>query len=189
MYLTGIYSCCYYEDSIKADLTSIFKEKIVDGKVKADWVTGNFISLRGKRLIYNHNMVTGGIFEYELRLNFKKGKLTETKLYDNRKSRQSVYSQDQEKLNKHIYSNINWDILPQQDTIVKVSVQFVANENGRIEEAKIRRGYNEIYDQEAVRVIKTIPEWDVYFSKGQLMRIPWNMPVIFSKENREKYGK
>jgi hypothetical protein len=71
LYLTGIYSCCYYEDSIKADLTSLFKEKVIDGKVKADWVTGNFISLKGKRLFYNHDIVNGGgIFEYELELHF-----------------------------------------------------------------------------------------------------------------------
>jgi Gram-negative bacterial tonB protein. len=189
LYLIGIYSCCYYKDSIKADLTSLFKERVIDGKIKADWITGNFTSLQGKRLLYDHSMATVGVYEYELEFYFVKGKLTKTKLYDNSKSRQSIYSQDQEKLNEHIYSNINWNILPKQDTMVRVIVEFVANENGFIDEVKIVRGYNQVYDQEAIRVIKTIPEWDIYFSKGQFMRRPWFMPINFSKKNREKYGK
>jgi len=189
LYLTGIYSCCYYQDSIKADLTLLFKEKVIDGKVKADWITGDFISLKGKRLFYDHDMGTGGIFEYELELRFEEGKLTGTQLYDNRKSKQSEYSQNSEKLWEHIHSNINWDILPKLDTIVRVLVEFSANEDGIIDSAKILRGYNELFDQEAIRVVKSIPEWDVYFRKGKHIRIPWTMPITFSEENRLKYKK
>src|SRR5690554_1604920 len=32
LYLTGIYSCCYYEDSIKANLKMLFGDKVVSGK-------------------------------------------------------------------------------------------------------------------------------------------------------------
>ena len=189
LYLTGIYSCCYYEDSIKANLTSLFKGKIVDGKVKADWVTGNFISPKGKRLFYDYSMGEGGIFEYEYEFHFKKGKLTETQLYDNRKSRQSIYSQDQEKLKKYIYNNIKWNTLPIQDSMVRVILRFSANVEGVIDNVEVMRGYNEIYDKEAIRIIKSIPKWDVYFSRGKLMRIPWTIPIIFSEENRLKYEK
>ena len=187
LYLIGIYSCCYSQDSIKADLTLLFKEKVIDGKVKADWITGNIISQKGKILLYNHDMATGGIFEYELELHFEKGKLTKTILYDNRKSKQSEYSQNNEKLQKHIYSNINWNILPKQETPVRVVVQFSANENGIIDDVKVVSGYNKIYDQEAIRVIKTIPEWDIYCSKGKILRKLWYMPIFFSEENRKKY--
>ena len=189
LYLTGIYSCCYYEDSIKADLTSLFKEKVIDGKVKADWITGDFISFQGKRLLYDHDMGEGGIFEYELELHFEDGKLIGTQLYDNRKTKQSEYSQNGQKTIEYIYSNINWDILPKLDTTVRVVVEFSANEDGIIDSAKIRRGYNEIYDQEAIRVVKSIPEWDVYFRKGKHVRMPWNMPITFSEENRLEYKK
>lgn len=189
LYLTDIYSCCYYQDSIKADLTSLFKGQMVDGKIKVDWVTGSFISLQGKRLLDDHNMGTGGIYEHEVEFHFVKGKLMETKFYDNSKSRQSVYSRDQEKLKEYIYSNINWDVLPKQDTLVRVVIEFVANESGLIDEVKVVRSYNMIYDREAVRVIKNIPEWDIYYNKGQAVRRRWFMPVVFSKENRERYGK
>lgn len=189
LYLTDIYSCCYYEDSIKADLTSLFKEKVIDGKVKADWVSGNLISDKGKRLIYYH-VGNGGVFEYQLELHFKKGNLIGTQLYDNRKSKQSVYSQNHKKLQEHIYSNTNWNILPQkQDSIIRVFIEFSANEEGIIDDVKILRGYNEVYDQEAVRVLKTIPEWDVYLNKGKFMRMSWYMSIFFSEENRKEYEK
>ena len=188
LYLTGIYSCCYYRDSIKADLVTLFKEKVINGKVKADWITEKLFSPQGKRIYYEH-WGYGGINEYELEFYFEKGKLTGTHLYDNTKSRQSIYSQDPEKLYEFIYSNINWKILPKQDTVVEVEFIFSANENGLVDEVEILKGYNEIYDQEAVRVIKLIPEWDVYFSKGKHTRISLINDIIFSDENRLKYEK
>ena len=134
-------------------------------------------------------MATGGIYEHEVEFYFVKGILTETKFYDNSKSRQSIYSQDQMKLQEYIYSNINWKILPQKDSIIKVLVKFSANEKGIIDNVEVVRSYDEMYDQEAVRVIKIIPEWDVYFQSEKHMRLPWYMPIIFSEENREKYEK
>ena len=189
LYLIGIYSCCYHEDSIKADLTSLFKEQVIDGKIRADWVTGNFISHQGEILIYENAMSAGGTYEYEVEFQFEKGKLVSTQLFDNRQSKKSVYSQDQRKLQEYINSNINWKNLPQNDSSIRIHVKFSANEKGIIDDVEVVRGYNEIYDQEAVRVVKTIPEWDIYFQKGKHMRLTWNIPIIFNKENREKYEK
>ena len=188
LYLTNIYLCCETTKAVSKDsLKFLFGEKYVNGKVKADWVTGNLYSPRGKRLFYNHDIADGGTFEYELEFYFIKGKLAGTKLYDNRKAKQSEYHDW--KLIEYIYNNINWDILPKLDAIVRVVVEFSANENGIIDSVKVLRGYNKIFDQEAIRVIKSIPEWDVYFRKGKHVRMPWNMPITFSEENRLKYKK
>ena len=185
LYLTGIYSCCYYSDSIEADLTLLFKEKVVSGKVKADWITGNFTSPQGKRIRYEH-WGYGGFYEQELEFYFEKGKLTGTHLYNNT-IKQSEYSQNAEKLREFIYSNINWEILPKQDKVIRVFIGFVPNENGFIDEVKVLRGYSELYDQEAIRIIKAIPEWEVSFRRGELIRMQWDIPVIFSNENRLRY--
>ena len=189
LYLIGIYSCCYHEDSIKADLTSLFKEQVIDGKIRADWVTGNFISHQGEILIYENAMSAGGTYEYEVEFQFEKGKLVSTQLFDNRQSKKSVYSQDQRKLQEYINSNINWKNLPQNDSSIRIHVKFSANEKGIIDDVEVVRGYNEIYDQEAVRVVKTIPEWDIYFQKGEHLRMSWHIQIIFSKKKREEYGK
>jgi len=180
LYLTGLYDGCY--DSIKADLANLFGKKCVNGKVKADWVTGNFVVPKKEMFYY-------GQYEQELEFYFKKGKLKKTQLYDNSKAKQSEYFSDTEKLKKHIYSNINWDILPKQDTTVRVVVQFSANEDGIIDSVKVLVGHNEIYDQEAIRVVKSIPEWNVYYEKGKFVRYSLQISIVFDKYNRLKYKK
>ena len=186
LFLTGIYSCCYREDKIKADLKQLFGDKCVSGKVKADWFSGNIIAPQGRMLYYFH-MGYGSLYEKELEFRFSKGNLSGIKTYDNSKSKQSIYSKDYERLQKYIYSSINWEILPEKDKAITVYVQFSANENGVIDSAKVLRGYSEIYDNEALRVVKSIPEWDIYYRHGVYERRAWNIPIIFSTENRKKY--
>ena len=186
--MTGIYSCCYYEDSIKADLKELFGAKFINGKVKADWFTGDIISPQGKLLYYIH-MGYESLYETDLEFQFINGKLIGTKTYDNSMSRKSEYSQNSEKLKEHIYSNINWSILPKlKKKAVKVFLQFSANEKGIIDSVKVMRGYNSIFDKEAVRVVKTIPDWDIYYRHGVLQRVNWILPVAFSEENRTNYN-
>jgi len=187
LYLTGIYSCCYYEDNIKADLTSLFKEKVINGKVKADWVTGNVFFQKGKMITRIDAELS--IYETDFEFEFSEGKLLNVKSYDNSKSRISIYSQNQEKLIDFIYSNIDWNNLPISQERVSVNVRFSANENGKVDEVKIMRGDNETFNKEAIRVVKLIPEWDVFYIRGKHFRFYWNLPIIFSEENREKYGK
>ena len=189
LYLTGIYSCCYSEDSIKADLKKLFGVALIDGKVKADWFTADIIAPQGKLLYYVH-MGYGSLYEKELELQFKNGQLLGTKTYNNTKSKQSIYSQNSEKLNEFIYSNINWINLPKLDgQVIKVYVQFSANENGLIDSVEIMRGYDAIFDKEACRVVKTIPEWDIYYRHEKHERMTWGLPIVFSEENKIKYQK
>jgi len=106
------------------------------------------------------------------------------------KSRQSTYSQNARKLLNFIYTNIDWDKLPKQQMPIRVITRFSANEDGKIDEVEImRKSDNEIFNQEAVRVIKSIPDWDVIFLRGRPYRQWFSMAIIFSKENRKKYGK
>lgn len=189
LYLTGIYSCCYYEDSIKADLSKLFGDKYINGKIKADWVTAKIIAPQGKLLYYIHDAYAS-IYEKELELSFVKGQLEGTNIYDNSKTRQSIYSQDSKKLKEFIYKNINWSVVPSlDDKIIKLFVQFSANENGVVDSAKVVRGNETGLTEEAVRVVKNIPEWDVVYKHGVLQRKTWTIPIIFSEENRKKYSK
>jgi len=189
LYLTGIYSCCYSDDKIKANLKKLFGNKFINGMVKADWFTGNIIAPQGKQLYYVH-MGYQSLYEKELELQLINGKLIGTKIYDNSKSRQSIYSQDFEKLKEFIYSNIKWTNLPSlDDKVIKVYVQFSANENGIVDSASVVRGYDTIFDQEAIRVVKAIPEWDVFYRHEKLERRIWTIPIIFSNENRIMYSK
>lgn len=187
LYLIGIYSCCFYKDNIQADLKFLFGKKYKNKRVKADWFNGKVIAPKGKQIYYIH-MGYSSLYETELEFNFEKGKLIETKVYDNSKSRQSEYSKDDKKLKEFIYSNINWDNLPKlEDKVIKVYVEFSANENGVVDSVKIVRKTDPIFEKEAIRVIKLIPDWDVFYRKEKHVRMAWNYPIIFNDENREKY--
>jgi len=190
LYLTGIYSCCYYNDSIKANLTLLFKEKVINGKVKADWISSDNIVRGGKEIIFWNRNIDIAVFKKEYEFEFLKGKLMNVKIFDNSKSRKSSYSQDEKKLVHFIYSSIDWDNLPKQQMPLRVITRFSANEDGKIDDVEIvRKSDNEIFNQEAIRVIKLIPDWDVTILWGQLYRQWFSMPITFSEENREKYRK
>jgi hypothetical protein len=137
LYLTGIFSCCFSEDGIKADLKKLFGNKYINGKVKADWFTSNVIAPQGKQLYYVY-MAYGSLYEKELELQFKNGQLIGTKTYDNSKSRQSIYSQNEEKLREYIYSNINWNkLINLDDKVIKYMFSFQQTRMGLLTALKL----------------------------------------------------
>lgn len=188
LYLNSIYSCCYKSDSVKADLQTLFGDAFVRGSVKANWFTGTVYSPQGKLLYYVHDGYESS-YENEVAFEFSRGKLVGTKMYDNSKSRRSEFSQNPDKLKAFIYSNLNWKYLPTpENKTIKVTVQFSANENGLIDSVKVLSGFDSQYDTEAIRVIKSIPDWDIYYKHGKHQRVMWLYPIVFSKENQKKYS-
>lgn len=187
LYLTNIYSCCYYEDSIKADLRKVFGSKCIDGKVKANWFTDSVLVPRGKLLYYIHDAYDS-IYEKEQEFRFHSGRLTGIKTFDNSKTKRSVYSQNSKKLNEFVYSNIHWDSLPiDKNSSVRVIVQFFSNEDGSIN-AKVARGHNDLFDKEALRVITSLPEWDIIMKRGKFVKRQWTLPIVFNEKNKNKYS-
>jgi hypothetical protein len=187
LYLTGIFSCCFRQDSVKANLLDLFGKKCIDGRVKADWVTDTIMAFTGHKPNSAHSRY-GTLYEKEIELQFKKGVLVKTTDYDNSKTRLSVYSSDEEKLRRLIHAAIDWKALPSLvDKPIKVYVQFSANEQGVVDSVKVLKGYSAAFDTEAIRVIKAIPTWDVIYRQGRLIRTSWVMPVTFSNEYRKKY--
>ena len=182
--IAGSYKAKVEKDSIGteyADLQALFPEKYHNGKVEADWVTEDLTSPQGKLLFYVHNGFESA-YEKEVVFKIAKGNLEGVIIYDNSKSKRSEYSRNAQKLREYIHSNINWDELPEQGNSIKVTVSFSANENGIVDSVKIARGFSEIFDQEAVRVVKSIPEWDVYYQGGQHKRRPMSLQVIFDEK-------
>jgi hypothetical protein len=187
LYLTDIVSCRYAEDSIKADLKELFGNKFIKGKVKADWVSQNVIAGKGG-IAYE-----GGddrSWKTELELSFDKGKLIKTTIYDNSKSRQRSLSDIE--LMQFIPSNINWslvDAFPDSVWQKRVNIRFSANEDGLIDDvAVVKSEAPLILEQEAIRVVKAIPKWEIYFKRGKHVRKYWNIPITYSEKSRNKYS-
>ena len=187
IFLTNVYCPNYYHDSIKADLKSVFGDEYEDGKVKATWVTDQIVIPKGKLIHYidrGHQF-----YESELVLIFKNGRLIEQKEY-NSKSYKSVLSENQDSLQNFIYSTIDWEKVPDlKNEKVGVIISFSSGETRKPDRVQIARGSdNEILNQEALRVVKLIPEWNVYHSRGIFFRITWTVPIIFDEQNRMKYA-
>jgi hypothetical protein len=196
LYLISIRNACY-PTSIKyvevsyqsgsdtigseyANLKKLFPEKCLNGKVLADWVSSKMVSPKGKMLYYIHEGFLS-IFEKEIEFTIEKGILIQVKEFDNSKTKASKFTNNPELITDYVEKSIDYSNLPPFDSIVKVIVAvFGSDDSGKINRIKIMRGFNEVFDKEAERVVKSIPEWDVLYRHGE--RIPniiWSIPVIF----------
>lgn len=185
LFLLKVQKGCQSENLQYFDLANEFGTS----RVFANWYTGKALAPKGELLFYVHDAYES-LYESEIEFQIDKGQVIGIKTYDNSKSKQSVYSQNDEKLRQFIYSNINWEVLPTfKDNEINVFIQFSANENGIIDSVKVLRGYNSIFDNEAIRIVKAIPEWDIYYKHGNNKRITWNLPIVFSERNKNEYFK
>ena len=205
LYLTKIRNACFptdlknvsvsYKSEIKldsigseyADLKRLFPRQFSNGKVKADWVNEKLYSPQGNLLFYLHDGFQS-IYETELEFTLKNGKLIECNILDNSKTKKSKYVEDPQLLKEYIYSNIKIENLPKSDTIKrKVYISIIStDETGKIDSVKVARGVNEIYDKEAVRVIKSIPEWEVLFRHGEKVNRGWTIPIAFDLTDKNE---
>ena len=61
-----------------------------------------------------------------------------------------------------------------------VLVEFVISKNGDVEKVAIKKGVNPLLDNEAIRVIKTLPKWKPAKRKGFAVNIILVTPIKFS---------
>lgn len=190
MYLTNLFNCNLSSNIIKFDLKNVFGSECINGMVKATWVTMDILIPTGKRIHYIHSGYDS-FYEKELVLSFKNGVLVKQKEYDNSKSHKSIFTENQDTLDNFIYTNIDWDIIPDlkdEKTIVYVSV--LSSSTPKPDSIFISKGAtNEILNNEALRVANLIPEWNVYYRLGVVHTMKWTFPIVFNEENRKKYNR
>jgi hypothetical protein len=170
-----------------ADLKTLFAGRFRNGRVKADWVTGNLFSPRGRLMLYYHDGFQS-IYENELEFRLENGKLVDIKQWDNSKTKKSKYTEDGKLLTEFIQGSIDYNNVPESDTIKRVVIVVIwsSDENGRIDSVSVLKGVNEAYDREAIRVVRMIPEWDIIYRHGKLTNeIKWSIPVRFDAPGRK----
>lgn len=166
-------------DSTKIDLSLIFKDRETGGKIFANWFNDSIYNLYGKLLHYVH-MGYGSIYEKERVFNFSEGILTSINKYDNSPSRRSIYSKNRKLLANYIKTNTNHKLLPDHLDKARVIVQIdKVDLDGVIEKASVIRGINKELDNEALRVIKSIPQWDVLYLHGKPYNLRTRISVFF----------
>ncbi len=61
----------------------------------------------------------------------------------------------------------------------KLTIQFVVNKSGIVEDVEVIRGVYPLIDNEAVRVIKKSPAWKPGKLNGRIVRQRFRMPIVF----------
>jgi protein TonB len=84
-------------------------------------------------------------------------------------------------LRKFIANNIEYPKAAQENGIQgKVYVTFVVDKNGEIANAKIARGVDPTLDQEALRVVNSLPKWIPGKQRGQKVNVSYTVPINFA---------
>ncbi len=47
---------------------------------------------------------------------------------------------------------------------------------------------NERVDQEIVKAINNLPDWDVYYRLGKVYPVKWTVPIILDEEKRKNHS-
>ncbi len=105
------------------------------------------------------------------------------------KNQDSVYNEvdvmpefpgGQMELMTYISKNIVYPEKAKADKIQgKVYVAFVINKNGKVENVTLAKGVNEMLDNEAVRVIGTLPDWTPGKKNGEAVSVNFTIPINF----------
>ncbi len=91
------------------------------------------------------------------------------------------------KLVEYIAKNLNYP----QEAIEKgiegrVFVGFVIDVDGSVVDVEVKRGIGYGCDEEAVRVIKSLPKWKPGKILGELQRVSYMIPVTFKLQDEKK---
>ena len=65
----------------------------------------------------------------------------------------------------------------------KVYIGFVIAKDGSIKNVEVLRGVGGALDEEALRVVKSMPNWNPGFHKGRPVNVKFVMPIVFALRN------
>ncbi len=70
-----------------------------------------------------------------------------------------------------------------------VIVSFIVEVDGSLSNIKVLRSVEESLDNEAIRVVKSMPKWNPGKHNGEKVRVNYNLPLRFSLDNKPKKKK
>ena len=77
--------------------------------------------------------------------------------------------------------NIKYPALAKESGIQgRVFINFVVEIDGSITDVKVLRGIGGGCDEEAVRVVESMPKWKPGKQRGKPVRVSYNLPVKFT---------
>lgn len=81
---------------------------------------------------------------------------------------------------RFLTDNIKYPESAKKDNVHgKVIMQFIVEKDGTIKDIKVLRSPSPVLDEEAIRVIKTMPKWMPGKNKGVTVRVRFTLPIDF----------
>ncbi|MBL7814554.1 MAG: hypothetical protein JNL70_06080 [Saprospiraceae bacterium] len=163
------------------DLQKEFKERCVNGRVF------------GKEINYQiaaHHYTEYGFSDYNTQLCFtiKDGKVIDKGEFKDKTEYINISGQISE---EDIAKNTDWKHLPDIAVERQVTIKITTDDEGKIISAipvKNRNWYGtikpegeEVWKQEALRQVKLIPKWNIYYKCGQVVDKEHEIVFLFSK--------
>ena len=91
-----------------------------------------------------------------------------------------------EKFMEYLSSNIKYPEEAKEKGISgRVFIQFVIEKDGSVTNVKVMKGIGALCDDEAVRVVKSMPKWKPGKQKGKPVRVNYILPVSFKLDEGE----
>ena len=85
-----------------------------------------------------------------------------------------------QKMMEFVAKNIKYPQIARETGVQgKVFVNFVVEPDGSVSNVKILRGIGGGCDEEAMRVVKSMPKWKPGKQRGKAVRVSYNLPVNF----------
>ena len=96
----------------------------------------------------------------------------------------------EEAMFKYIGENLSYPESARDEGIQGlVYVTFVIIETGKVTDVKVLRGIGGGCDEEAVRVVRSMPDWIPGTQRGKEVRIQYNLPIRFTLTKKKKKKK
>jgi len=94
----------------------------------------------------------------------------------------------EDSLYKYLGMNIRYPLAAKSNGIQGiVYVTFVISKNGSVKDVKLLRGIGGGCDEEAIRVVQEMPNWNPGKQRGKNVNVQINMPIKFTvRKNKEQ---
>ncbi len=84
----------------------------------------------------------------------------------------------EEKMMEYIYKNFKYPPAARENGITgRVYVNFYIDKDGKVQNVKIARGIGGGLDEEALRVVKSMPPWKPGKQNGRAVNVNYNLPI------------
>lgn len=162
----------------------------IDGTSKSFYPTGHLREISN----YTNGYLNGGLKTYWDNGQIKRedlyemGKLVDGKTYDSTGKQITYFSYEKapeypggiSELINFLKSNLKYPDKAKVDRVSgKVLVQFMVDEDGTIRNVKIRKSISPELDEEALRVVKAMPNWTSGEIDGTKVHTYFNLPISF----------